>query len=575
MHLRTSLRQFRIHEPERSDRGQVLVVFSLFLVVLAGFAAVTIDYGSWLKARRDYQNVADSAALAGSAFLVRPITNAPSDPERIAARRAAWDSINKQLGLSLAAATLSNTNTAAGFPVTSGANGYSIWVSTPPITAGSDYPGAYIASNDRTLFVQIRHDNPAYFSRIFGQGDRTISAWATAGSFPSRYAVITLRQQGQGPASAPQDILLAGTNSALDVSNGDVGGNWGMKLNSSAQLWIHDSNNGPDADVYLVDNVSCGNSCWSANQVNTGFPSYTLKAPLLLPNIIEDPNYPLPTALSSLPSSGGTSLVPKASGTDASGNITITNNLGTQVPGTTTAGGASTTCDTTTSAKIGPGWYHDINVGNGSCLILDPVNNHSSPNNPGTTDVVTLLGSGQQPGIFYVTGTLNVNGGSLVVGDGVTLVFFPSTSNSDGLVDNGVVEINRGLTGVNRAKGAFLSDGSYTYTYSTKWTYTADNNDKTRFGVAVYVAKPSQIGNATVDANTSLIKVNSTGAALAWSGLTYAPHDNVQIAGQPNHDGVGQLVSWTVKFAGGTTVHQTYDGPDGQTPRLLEPTLGQ
>ena len=154
MHLRTSLRQFRIHEPERSDRGQVLVVFSLFLVVLAGFSAVTIDYGSWLKARRDYQNVADSAALAGSAFLVRPITNAPNDPERVAARRGAWYSINKQLGLSLDAATLANTNTAAGAPVTANANGYAIWVSTPPITAGSDYPGAYTASNDRTLFVR-------------------------------------------------------------------------------------------------------------------------------------------------------------------------------------------------------------------------------------------------------------------------------------------------------------------------------------------------------------------------------------------------------------------------------------
>ena len=49
------------------SRGQVIVIFALFLLVLFGAAALTIDYGTWLKARRDYQNVADPAALAGSA----------------------------------------------------------------------------------------------------------------------------------------------------------------------------------------------------------------------------------------------------------------------------------------------------------------------------------------------------------------------------------------------------------------------------------------------------------------------------------------------------------------------------
>jgi Flp pilus assembly protein TadG len=49
----------------REPKGQVLVLFALFLVVLLGATAITVDFGSWLKVRRDYHNAADAAALAG------------------------------------------------------------------------------------------------------------------------------------------------------------------------------------------------------------------------------------------------------------------------------------------------------------------------------------------------------------------------------------------------------------------------------------------------------------------------------------------------------------------------------
>ena len=87
----------------RHIEGQTLVVFALFLVVLLGATGIAVDYGSWLKVRRDYQNVADAAVLAGSVHLVRPITPA----KRIDARKAAWKSIEDQLGLTLDEDTLS------------------------------------------------------------------------------------------------------------------------------------------------------------------------------------------------------------------------------------------------------------------------------------------------------------------------------------------------------------------------------------------------------------------------------------------------------------------------------------
>src|SRR6185369_5082731 len=104
--------------------GQTIVIFAVFLVVLLGSAAIAVDYGSWLKVRRDYQNVVDASSLAGSVLLVRPITATKQHD----AREAAWKSIEDQLGLTLDEDTLANTNTPVGTPITN--SGWRLWVST-------------------------------------------------------------------------------------------------------------------------------------------------------------------------------------------------------------------------------------------------------------------------------------------------------------------------------------------------------------------------------------------------------------------------------------------------------------
>ncbi len=52
-----------------AERGQALVLFALALAVLLGFTAMAVDVGIFLHQRRDLQNDADAAALAGAAFL--------------------------------------------------------------------------------------------------------------------------------------------------------------------------------------------------------------------------------------------------------------------------------------------------------------------------------------------------------------------------------------------------------------------------------------------------------------------------------------------------------------------------
>ncbi len=553
-----------------NETGQVLALFALFLVVFVGFTALTIDYGSWLKARRDYQNAADSAALAGSGFLSRPI----DDDKRAQAREAAWASLKAQLGLSGAVVpgTLGGSSTPAGTPIVD--SGYRLWVSTPPIEATTKYPGDYRGDTDRYLFAWVEKENPSFFARIFGQGDATVSAWATAGQFPSRFAVITLRQPGQdGPANAT-DIDLAGSNSALEVIDGDVGGNWGMKLNSSSQLWLHGLSDN-EADVYLQTYTTCGQSCWSPNQINSGpsgNPPNVMKTPLEIPFILDDPDYPLPSVLSGLPLSYGTSgPVQKGGGTDNQGDLRLRE-----------GGRSGVGCDAD-SPRIGPGWYRNLRID--ECVVLDPIHTYTDPDNADPAlRGQTNLPSTQQPGIFYITGNLDVQAGALLVGDGVTIVLRPPGARLQPSGTGAVIDLNTGASdGVaggapNQKKAAFMTDGNYTYGYDSglgRWVYNSSlNSDNTRTGVAIYVARPDQYGVSGSDANTDVIKVNAL-AGLAWSGVTYAPRDNIQIAGQPDHDGIGQFVSWTFKFAGGTVVKQTYDGPDQSVPHLVEPHLGQ
>ena len=67
----------------RNERGQGLVLAILAMAVLLGFVAMTVDIGLLYNQRRDLQNAADAAALAGAAEL-------PDNPDRAVARAQQW-----------------------------------------------------------------------------------------------------------------------------------------------------------------------------------------------------------------------------------------------------------------------------------------------------------------------------------------------------------------------------------------------------------------------------------------------------------------------------------------------------
>lgn len=513
-----------IGERRGSPPGQVLVLFTIFLTVLIGFTALTVDYGTYLVARRDYQNIADSAALAGSVYLTRPIDNT----KRGDALEASWAYLRDQLGLVRPPDPRSGTGAA---PFLEG--GWSIWVETPPTNAGPAYTGDPTISGDLSVFVRVERENPSYLSRIFGFNGRTIDGWATAGTLPSRWAVIALcpRNDPTCPPTA-QDVTINGTTTYLKIIDGDMGDNWGLKTNGNNQVILPG-----DSQAYLVD-TTCGASTFDCypDPTNINDGSGNPKRVRVLPAPVEDPNYAEPTWLTDpIRVPARPVYAPHGSGLGS-----IQNPSGTNVrcgPG---------------SPSIGPGTYARIDVPANSCLILDP----------------TLgLTVGQQPGVFRITDRFDIGNGSYVVGDAVSLFFdsgmTPFNPSGGIIINTG----NQGVSGVTAAKyGAWTTDGVSPWSQYTGSPPTY-NNAPGGTGIAFYVRRP-------VSGVTQVFNMSGT-TPLMFQGILYGPRDKLGIAGSGLQAAVGQLIGWTITYSGNTTITQTFDGPADSKSYLLEPRTGQ
>jgi len=121
----------------KSERGQSMLLTVVFLVVLMGCAALTLDVGVWFREQRQAQATADAAALAGAQLLPTDPTNAVS---------TAQDYAN--------------------------ANGGG--VAGADITLRDDW-----VTND-TVAVQVTRKAPSFFATVFSFGDVNVHAHAAA-----------------------------------------------------------------------------------------------------------------------------------------------------------------------------------------------------------------------------------------------------------------------------------------------------------------------------------------------------------------------------------------------------------
>ncbi|MEE8347205.1 MAG: pilus assembly protein TadG-related protein [Dehalococcoidia bacterium] len=182
------MRRKEIHGRTLSERGQTLILFVMALAVILGFVAMTVDVGLFLQQRRDLQNDADAAALAGAAFL--------PDSDMATQKAQEWAGKNFDDGNELVT---------------------SIEVSS------------YREPNDR-ITVSVEQEVSFVFGRVLGLVSDTVPATATAGRVPVIAACISpwgvqgvVNDAALDFGLAPEDLFVF----ELSSSDWETPGNYG------------------------------------------------------------------------------------------------------------------------------------------------------------------------------------------------------------------------------------------------------------------------------------------------------------------------------------------------------------
>lgn len=190
----------------REQSGQAVVLVAVAVVVLTAILALALDGGGIYLDRRQLQNAADSAALAGA--------------EKLMAVPPSYSSIHNQaianLVKNLPGTSTSGTVCSASCPSSATIGLPSGGIGT--INLGAGYFAEFSVNTSYTYQVTVWHTHPVAVAPIHGfQSTITLSARATAQNANLPYAVVVL----QGPAS-PQfhDFNISTSTAALQLLGG-------------------------------------------------------------------------------------------------------------------------------------------------------------------------------------------------------------------------------------------------------------------------------------------------------------------------------------------------------------------
>jgi hypothetical protein len=126
------------------EKGQVIALAAVAMVVVLGFGALAVDVGFFARAKRDLQNDADAMALAGAQEL----------PDQGTANSKAQEwGINNDVDLSGELVSIEFGTTCSG------------------------------ASEPSTITVRLERSQPTFLARALGITSGTVRACATAGKF--------------------------------------------------------------------------------------------------------------------------------------------------------------------------------------------------------------------------------------------------------------------------------------------------------------------------------------------------------------------------------------------------------
>jgi hypothetical protein len=525
----------------RPQRGQVLPLFALFLIVLLGFSALAIDVSGALAAKRFYRSAADAASLAGAQDLQQGTTRTVTNTERTRARTHAMERLVSLMG----ATSTPSTSTPACLPDVNivdcplPGTGYLVSIKTPS-------PSCVTCDPNRSVQVTVR--NPAYglsFARIFGQASWNVGSTSVAGlTYGKSYTIVTLRPPKKvGSTFDVKDITLDG-GTVVTVSIGDVGSNSNMNYSGTGSLLILN----PDYGMYYFDPLS--GPLWSPTPDGQK-----------LTELITDPNYQYP------------SMVGARTWADA--RESQANTAGS--PATTAA--ADSACQAEWD-KVDKARYLAVAATpttNVYCYepgIYDGTNRAQIVSSTGN---VALL----KPGAYYLKKGLDVSG-SLIGGyepdsPGVALMFDECQNTCTFNGNNAVViALNAGTRfpatygGGQPATAAIDWQGQLVQT-------SGPSSPTPPLLMSVLVLKdpacfvptsPLFLEPPACEAlKDKTVNIAGTGS-LVLQGVQYMPTDNVEISGNSSSDGrIGQIISWTLKYSGGVALNQ--EGVDQGGPGVL------
>jgi Putative Flp pilus-assembly TadE/G-like len=549
-------------------RGQVVPLFALFLVVLLGFAALAIDVSGAYSARRAYRAIADAASLAGAQDLQVPGSRTVTATERRIARQHAMDSVRNQLG---STGTLPSA-------CTPGSPAYDVDITDACVLPGTAYhvsirAGSYAGQPqpivcvtcDPARSVQVGLRNAEYqlsFARVLGQSTWNVGIVSVAGlGFAKSYAIVTLRPpKATGSTFNVNDIVLNSNGTVVNVRSGDVGSNANMDYSGTGAVLNLDSGYG----MYYFDP-------YFAPQWYPSAPKPPAQIVQQLTQLIQDPNY-------RYPSMAGAPTFDDARASNHAAEAAVERADADPTCLTLAQSIDATKYTFMTTQLTTPDKIYCYNPG----IYLSGTGSANATLTVATDDLAIL-----RPGAYYLQSGMQVRGrlvgGFAPASAGVALMFDETGPGNCGtcVLDGNNAQtfaLNAGTkfppgTAGTAATAAIdwsgvpvLTSGALSPNPPILMTLLVRKDTNGAGGTQACIvptSTPFIEPSACQDTKNQTISIQGTGQ-LDVEGVQYAPSDNIVLAGSSDGNGtVGQIISWTLTYSGGTTLNQEGTGTQG------------
>ncbi len=227
----------RVDRDRRGERGQIMILFVLVLVVIMAFAALVIDVGVLRNANQNLWNALDAGALAGASQL-------PDDPAKASALALQYADKNYPGGLpsnvtvsyACAVGSTGSAHRASDIPSVCDPGANAVWTCNAKVCTAACFPAEGDACNTVVLGSSVT--TPYHFGPAVGVESGTTQVTSAACKGPC----------GAKP-SGPVDLALLVDRTPsmedVDVANAIVASHAVRKAYNPADQWIAFGNIGP------------------------------------------------------------------------------------------------------------------------------------------------------------------------------------------------------------------------------------------------------------------------------------------------------------------------------------------